>query len=85
MKYEVAVCLKTAMILVWVNGPFVGGKHDNQIFREGLCQLLFDDEAVEADQGYGGDNKLKTPDMGDHSLDRKMKANAQAQHEAVNG
>ena len=73
-----------------MNEPFVRGKHDNQIFRKGLCQLLFDDEAcwaVEADQGYGGDNKkLKTPDMGDHRLgDRKMKANAHAQHEAVNG
>ena len=49
-----------------------------------MSRLLFPEEAVEADQGYGGDNKLKTADMGDHRVDRKMKANARAQHEAVN-
>ena len=84
VKYEIAVCLKTARI-VWINGPFVGGKHDNTIFTQGLSQMLFDDEAVEADQGYGGDKKLKTPSMGQHKVDRKMKSNARAQHEAVNG
>lgn len=84
VKYELAVCLKTAMI-VWINGPFLGSKHDNTIFKEGLSQLLFDEEAVEADRGYEGDNKLKTPSMGQHSVDRKMKSNARAQHEAVNG
>lgn len=28
---------------------------------------------------------MKTPSMGQHSVDRKMKSNARAQHEAVNG
>ena len=84
LKYEVGVCLATGRI-VWINGPFVGSKHDGTIFRNGLSPLLHDDEAVEVDRGYGGDNKMKTPSMGINSKERKMKSNARAQQEAVNG
>ena len=41
VKYEVGVCLMTGRI-VWTNGPFVGSKHDGNIFRNGLSQLLND-------------------------------------------
>ena len=84
IKYEVAVCLRTGRI-VWINGPFVGSKSDGTIFREGLSNLLYDEEGVEVDRGYAGDNKMKTPQMGKDSKERKMKSNARAQHEIING
>ena len=84
LKYEVAVCLKTGRI-VWINGPFAGSKNDGTIFREGLSRLLHEDEAVEVDKGYAGDDKMKLPGMGKDSKERKMKSNARAQQEAVNG
>ena len=84
VKYEVAVCIKTGKI-VWINGPFIASKHDNNIFREGLRNHLFDDEAVECDRGYGEDDILKAPQVGSDSNERKMKSNPRAQHEAVNG
>ena len=84
VKYEVAICIKTGLI-VWINGPFMGGKHDTTIFKEGLSTLLADDEVVEVDSGYIGDNKLMNPQMGFSSRERKMKSNARAQHKAVNG
>eukprot|EP00536_Pseudo-nitzschia_multiseries_P008751 jgi/Psemu1/21310/gm1.21310_g len=59
---------------------------DATIFKEGLSTLLHNDEGVEVDRGYKGDDKMKLPDMGMTSKQRrKMKANARAQHETVNG
>ena len=84
LKYEVAVCLKTGRI-VWTNGPFVGSASDGTIFKNGLSLLLHDEECVEVDSGYAGDNKAMQPSMGMNSKERKMKSNARAQHEAVNG
>eukprot|EP00536_Pseudo-nitzschia_multiseries_P018441 jgi/Psemu1/55622/gm1.55622_g len=74
MKYEVGVCLKTGWI-VWINGPFVGSANDATIFKEGLSTLLHND----------GDDKMELPAMGMTSKQRKMKANARAQHETLNG
>eukprot|EP00536_Pseudo-nitzschia_multiseries_P010075 jgi/Psemu1/24905/gm1.24905_g len=48
---------------------------------EGLSNLWHDDEAVEVDRGYKGDDKMKLPDMGFTRIERKMKLNARAQHE----
>ena len=84
VKYEVAVCLKTGKI-VWINGPFEGSKNDGSIFREGISTKLYPEEAVEVDRGYGGDFKMKNPTMGYDSKERKMKSNARAHHEIVNG
>eukprot|EP00536_Pseudo-nitzschia_multiseries_P003093 jgi/Psemu1/6939/gm1.6939_g len=80
VKYEVGVCLKTGWI-VWINEPFAGSKNDGTILKEELSNLLHDDEAVEVDRGYRGDAKMKLPDMGFTWIERKMKSNAQAQHE----
>ena len=72
-------------LIVWISGPSVGEKHDSGvIFRKGLSTKLFEDEAAECDAGCGDDRKLQTQDMGEHRVDRKMKANVRAQHEAVN-
>eukprot|EP00536_Pseudo-nitzschia_multiseries_P000808 jgi/Psemu1/1811/gm1.1811_g len=84
IKYEVGVCLKTGWI-VWINGPFVGSENDATIFKEGLSTLLHDDEGVEVDRGYKGDDKMKLPGIGVTSKQRKMKANARAQHETKHG
>eukprot|EP00536_Pseudo-nitzschia_multiseries_P018369 jgi/Psemu1/55253/gm1.55253_g len=82
IKYKVGVCLKTGWI-VRINGPFVGSANDATIFKERLSTLLQDDEGVEVDWGYKGDDKMKLPDMGMTSKQRKMKANARAQHETA--
>eukprot|EP00536_Pseudo-nitzschia_multiseries_P016972 jgi/Psemu1/48718/gm1.48718_g len=84
VKYEVGFCLKTGWI-VWINGPFVGSKNDGTIFKKGLSNLLHDNEAVEVDRGYRGDDKMKLPDMGFTRIERKMKSNTWSQHETVNG
>ena len=85
LKYEVGICLQTGHI-VWINGPFEGGMSDSKIFREeGLSTLLYDQEAVEVDRGYGGDSRLKTPQVNWNRKERQMKSNARSQHEIVNG
>ena len=84
LKYEVAVCLKTGL-MVWTNGPFEGSTSDGTIFQQSLSGRLFDDEGVEVDRGYKGDDKMKPPHMGGTSEKRKMKSNARAQQEAMNG
>jgi hypothetical protein len=60
VKYEVGVCIKTGFIF-WINGPFHGGENDGTIFKETLSGLLAEDEAVEVDSGYVGDDKFKGP------------------------
>jgi hypothetical protein len=39
LKYEVGVFIRTGYI-VWINGPFKGGKGDLTIFKNGLQVLL---------------------------------------------
>eukprot|EP00536_Pseudo-nitzschia_multiseries_P014208 jgi/Psemu1/37882/gm1.37882_g len=84
VKCKVGVCLKTGWI-VWINGPFIVSVNDATIFKEGLSTLLHNNEGVEVDWGYKGDDKMKLPDMWMPSKQRKMKANARAQHEIING
>ena len=84
LKYEVAVGISTGFI-VWVNGPFQGGKGDSAIFKEGLKNLLFDEELVEVDAGYRGDDKFMNPNMASGSDGRKEKSIVRGRHENVNG
>ena len=63
LRYEIALCIKTG-IIVWVNGPFpCGDYNDLTIFRSALLHELDEDERVECDDGYGGEAPLvcKTP------------------------
>jgi hypothetical protein len=70
-KYEVGVSIQTADI-VWVNGPFKAGKHDTTIFKEeGLKDALCNDECIEVDAGYQGDDKFKNPNISHSRTDRK--------------
>lgn len=56
-KYEIAVAVYSDHI-VWVNGPFKGGKHDLTIFRQGkdgegsLLDKIPDGKMGMADRGY---------------------------------
>ena len=77
VKYEVAVCLKTSHI-VWINGPFIGSENDRTIFKNGLSNQLHDEEAVEVDAGYKGDDKMKGPSVGINLKVRKMKSVARS-------
>ena len=84
LKYEVAVCIKTGHI-VWISGPFVASKADPTIFRNGLSNIIADDEVVEVDGVYKGCLKGKLPDQGIDSDERKQKSVARGRHEVVNG
>lgn len=81
IKYEVGVCIKTGFI-VWINGPFEASKNDGTIFRNTLSTLLADDEGVEVDAGYKGDDKMKAPTT---ATSRKQKSQVRGRHENVNG
>jgi hypothetical protein len=84
LKYEVGVCIKTGYI-VWVNGPFVGSENDGTVFSEGLGTLLAEDEAVEVDGEYKGNNKIKGPATAISQVQRKEKSVVRGWHENVNG
>ena len=52
LKYEIGVAIFHDKI-VWVNGPFRGGKHDLTIFREdGLKERMPQGKAMVGDRGY---------------------------------
>ena len=56
LKCELAVCIRTSLI-VWINCPSRGGKHDSVIFRENLSGLPFDDEAVNGAEASADDDQ----------------------------
>jgi hypothetical protein len=83
-KYEIGVCILTGDI-VWVNGPFKAGRNDVTIFSEdGLKFALAEDEAVEVDAGYKGDDALKNPNVAQTRRDRREKSIVRARHEIIN-
>jgi hypothetical protein len=84
-RYEIASCIKTGDI-VFVNGPFPCGKWpDLKIFRRDLKNVLLPNEKIEADRGYRGDEKVRTPDDWVTLSDRRAKYCAGARHETING
>jgi hypothetical protein len=85
LKYEVGVAIQTCDI-VWINGPFKAGRPDKTIFKEdGLKAALCEDERVEADRGYNGDDCLMNPDVAQSRDDRIQKSQVRGRHEIVNG
>lgn len=86
LRYELGVAIQTGRIC-WINGPYPPGDFpDLEIFRLYLKDKLDDFECVEADEGYRGDDKVRTPHDYERNPDWKvMKANARARHEAING
>ena len=71
LKCEIAVATHEDKI-VWVNGPFAGGRHDLTIFREdGLKDAMPDGKIGALDRGHQTSkpdevNVLATPQMGDN-------------------
>ena len=87
LRYEVALSIRTGLI-VWLNGPFPCGSFpDLKIFRNGLQGMLGQFERVEADAGYVGCDPeyAKTPQSRFGSEDRKELQNrVRARQETVN-
>jgi hypothetical protein len=89
LRYELAVCIKTGEI-VWLHGPFPAGDWpDVNIFRHALKHYLGENERVEADDGYVGEDPkiIKTP-KGVRFLEservRSARGEARAHHETCN-
>ena len=80
--YEVGICIKTGHI-VWINGPIVANTNDATIFESQLLHLLCKDEAVEVD-GYKGNHKMKSPNIGMTRAMQKEKSIVRGRHEDVN-
>ena len=87
LRYEVALSIRTGLI-VWLNGPFPCGSFpDIKIFKNGLQGMLGQFERVEADAGYVGCDPLyaKTPKSIFGREDRKELQNrVRARQETVN-
>ena len=70
LKYEIGVAIYENKI-VWVNGPFPGGRHDLTIFREdGLKDRMPNGKIAIVDRGYNTSkpdevNTLARPQIGD--------------------
>ena len=82
-KYEIGLAIHTDKI-VWINGPFKAGESDLNVFRQALSHILCDDEAVECDMYYKGDNRFKNPRVHQGRDDRLQKNKVRARHENVN-
>ena len=90
-KYELGISIFHSK-LVWINGPFRGGRHDISIFREeGLRDKIQPGKMVIADGGY---RCLKYPQEADmiaipDSMDSEelynFKIRARQRHESFNG
>lgn len=87
VRYEVGLCIKTGDI-VWVSGPYECGTwSDLRIFRDGLLHYLDENERVEADKGYGGDDPEFTRTPGGFTRQEGKlvrQAEVRSRHEHVN-
>ena len=84
VKYEVAVCIQSGNI-VWINGPFRGAESDITIARQSLIDALDEDEMVEGDGGYDGEEfRIKIPADATSEEEKIMKQNARSRHETCN-
>ena len=89
LRYEVGICILTGDI-VWVIGPFpCGDWPDIEIFRFCLKQLLGENERVETDDGYIGENptKARIPGSLVHDQDEKqlyVRTKVRRRHETIN-
>ena len=85
LRYKMGVCIQTGWI-VWINGPFPCGDFpDLEIFQLSLAETLPAGELVETDEGYSGDHVRKPSDYEGRLEWRRMKKNAMARHETLNG
>ena len=81
LRYEIGVCIVTGHI-VWVGGGDPAGTPDITIAREGILNLLDDDETLIADGGYKGEEKIWC--KGHCKFLSRMESVVRARHETVN-
>lgn len=85
LRYEVALNIQDGWIC-WVKGPFAPGPWpDIKIFRGWLKGILKFGEMVEADRGYSGEFRVACPLLCRNAEEKRMKQDARARHETVNG
>ena len=90
VKYEIGVAIYEDKI-VWVNGPFRGGKHDLTIFREdGLKDRMPEGKMAVLDRGYKTSKPdevgvLATPQLGDDPQLHRFMSRVRCQTETVMG
>jgi hypothetical protein len=90
LKYEIGVAIYENKI-VWVNGPFPGGRHDLTIFREdGLKDRMPEGKIGCLDRGYQTSrpdevNMLATPQIGDDPELHKFMSRVRCRTETVMG
>ena len=82
VKYEVAVCIATGWI-VWVYGPWRGGRNDHEISMLGLQQLLDNGERYIADKGYHSSSALQ-PNNAWTFEERHYMRVVRGRHETIN-
>ena len=90
LKYEIAIDAFESKI-VWINGPFCGGKHDKTIFSDDLLKKIPEGKLVVTDRGYSKVKdraymkKLSLPNNCDSKELGNFKARLRARHESLNG
>ena len=95
LKCEIAVAVCEDKI-VWVNGPWMGSKHDLAVLREGqadgsgsLLDLIVEGKMIVADRGHRTSNRAELKKIAfkrndDQPALKKFKARATCRHETVN-
>lgn len=85
LNYEIAISVWENRV-VWINGPFPGGKHDITVFKEGLMAKIPKDKLVIADRGYVSQEltMISTPNPQDDAELQKFKSRVRSRHEAFN-
>lgn len=87
LAYEIVLSLSESKI-IWINGPFLAGTNDIQIFKSpgGLREKLQGTNLrLIADHGYRGyDDIFSRPNSKDSPEVSKFKVRARMRHEAVN-
>lgn len=90
LKYEIGVAIYENRI-VWVNGPFKGGRHDLTIFREdGLKDRMPEGKIAVLDRGYRTSKKdevnvMATPQLDDPPELHKYMSRVRCRTETVMG
>jgi hypothetical protein len=87
-KFEIGLSVYRAQC-VWISGPHRGGKHDMEIFREGLKHMIAPGKRVIADRGYQTNREdekmLSLPSHLDSKELYRFKSRARLRHETFNG
>jgi hypothetical protein len=86
LSYELGISISESK-LVWMNGPFMAGKNDLQIFMKALKQKLRTAGKLSiGDGGYAGHPyQCSTPNNHNSSSLKKFKSRALKKHERFNG